>query len=64
MFKLSATPTVYIGQNVDYADQYFNGSDGKLYDDRDIEWLTKRYGTPRTRKTKYGINYYFDGKEG
>jgi len=37
----------------------FNGSDGFLYDARDLEHLTRLYGEPRTRRTKYGTTYYF-----
>lgn len=62
-FTLRATPTVYIGSDIAYADQYFNGSDGRLYDNDDIGWLTRKYGEPKTRSTKYGISYYFPGKE-
>ena len=40
----------------------YNGSDGFLYDDRDIRHLTEKYGAPKRRKTKYGESLYFGKK--
>jgi hypothetical protein len=38
----------------------YNGSDGFLYDQNDVPFLTRMYGEPKTRRTKYGTSLYFE----
>lgn len=55
---LKATPNPW---SVTAGLKLYNGNDGKLYDNHDIEWLTSKYAKVTTRNTKYGTSYYFYG---